>query len=51
MSSEKVDHSQERHAGYGWLLFCVIGMMSSLTGFGKFDCFEIFFENEVYSNR
>lgn len=29
-----VDHSQERHAGYGWLIFCVIGMMSSLTMFG-----------------
>jgi len=24
----------EKHAGYGWLLFCVIGMMSSLTMYG-----------------
>jgi UDP-galactose transporter B1 len=25
---------EERHAGYGWLLVCVIGMMSSLTMYG-----------------
>eukprot|EP01041_Mallomonas_annulata_P005287 gene5287-10578_t len=24
----------ERHAGYGWLLFCVIGMISTLTMYG-----------------
>jgi len=25
---------EEKHAGYGWLLFCVIGMVSSLTLYG-----------------
>ena len=24
----------EKHAGYGWLLFCVVGMVSSLTMYG-----------------
>lgn len=27
-------HDEEKHAGYGWLLFCVIGMVSSLTMYG-----------------
>lgn len=26
--------SGEKHAGYGWLLFCVLGMVSSLTLYG-----------------
>lgn len=26
--------SVEKHAGYGWLLFCVLGMVSSLTLYG-----------------
>jgi UDP-galactose transporter B1 len=25
---------EDKHAGYGWLLFCVIGMVSSLTMYG-----------------
>lgn len=25
---------EEKHAGYGWLLFCVLGMVSSLTMYG-----------------
>lgn len=25
---------EEKHAGYGWLLFCVLGMVSSLTLYG-----------------
>ena len=28
------DHHGERHAGYGWLFVCVVGMISSLTLYG-----------------
>ena len=28
---EHQDDSGEKHAGYAWLLFCVLGMISSLT--------------------
>ena len=28
------DDSNEKHAGYWWLLFCVVGMVSSLTLYG-----------------
>jgi solute carrier family 35 (UDP-galactose transporter), member B1 len=34
MSHGHGGHDEEKHAGYGWLLFCVIGMMSSLTLYG-----------------
>ena len=27
-------HHEERHAGYGWLLVCVLGTMSTLTAYG-----------------
>lgn len=29
-----VDDNGEKHAGYWWLLFCVVGMVSSLTLYG-----------------
>jgi hypothetical protein len=28
------DDNNEKHAGYWWLLFCVVGMVSSLTLYG-----------------
>ena len=32
--SQQVDDNGEKHAGYWWLLFCVVGMVSSLTLYG-----------------
>lgn len=31
---QQVDDNGEKHAGYWWLLFCVVGMVSSLTLYG-----------------
>ena len=31
---EHQDENGEKHAGYAWLLFCVVGMISSLTMYG-----------------
>ena len=27
-------HSEERHAGFGWLVFCVMGVVTSFTLYG-----------------
>ena len=32
--SQQTDENGEKHAGYWWLLFCVVGMVSSLTLYG-----------------
>lgn len=32
--SQLADDNEEKHAGYWWLLFCVVGMVSSLTLYG-----------------
>eukprot|EP01039_Chlorochromonas_danica_P008844 gene8844-9751_t len=34
MTTSGHGESGEKHAGYGWLLFCVLGMVSSLTLYG-----------------
>eukprot|EP01036_Dinobryon_divergens_P027464 gene27464-36241_t len=32
--AESESHDEQQHAGYGWLLFCVVGMVTSLTLYG-----------------